>query len=96
MPLGKATLIQQTEVYQGRLRFSVAVIDEDGRMSPVEQTPVPLAIPGSEIEVARTKYYVYSVELRMRKGRQKVAVGVRDELASESSYVRKPIQIGST
>ncbi len=96
VPLGKATLIPQTEVYQGRLRFSVAVIDQDGRMSPVEQTPVPLAIPKGEIETARGQFYTYAVELRMRRGRQNVAVGVRDELAAESSYIRRPIQIGST
>ena len=94
VPLGKTTLIPQTDVHQGRLRFSVAVIDDDGRMSPVEQTPVPLAIPDADIETARTQYYVYSVELRMRRGRQKVAVGVRDEFAAETSYIHRPIVIG--
>jgi VWFA-related protein len=94
VPLGKATLIEQTEIYQGRLRFSVAVIDDDGRMSPVEQTPVPLAIPVLQIETARTQYYVYTAELRMRRGLQKVAIGVRDELAAETSYVRRPVRIG--
>lgn len=94
VPLGKTTLIPQTEIHQGRLRFSVAVIDDDGRMSPVEQTPVPLAIPDAQIETARTQYYVYSAELKMRRGRQSVAVGVRDELAAETSYIRRPVVIG--
>ena len=95
VPLENATLVPQTEVYHGRLRFSVAVIDDNGRMSPVEQEQVPVTVPLGQIEVARKQYYVYAVELRMRRGRQKVAIGVRDELASESSYVRRPIQIGS-
>ncbi len=94
VPLCKTTLIPQPEVHQGRLRFSVAVIVDNGRMSPVEQTPVPLSIPDSQIETARNQYYVYSAELRMRRGRQKVAVGVRDELASETSYIRRPVVIG--
>ena len=96
VPLSKTTLIPASETYQGRLRFSIAVIDEDGRMSPVEQTPVPISVPGEQIEIARTQYYVYTAELRMRRGQQKVAVGVRDELGSESSYTRRPVQIGST
>ncbi len=96
VPLENATLVPQTEVYHGKLRFSVAVIDDNGRMSPVEQEQVPLTVPVAQIEVARKQYYVYSVELRMRRGRQRVAIGVRDELASESSYVRRPIQIGSS
>ncbi len=95
VPLSKATLIPQTEVHQGRLRFSIAVIDEDGRISPVEQTPVPLAIPDAEIETALTQYYVYTAELLMRRGRQQIAIGVRDELGNETSYVRRPVQIGS-
>ncbi len=94
VPLGNTTLLPQVENHTGRLRFSVAVIDEDGRMSPVEQTAVPLTIPAAQIEDARKQYYVYSVELKMRKGRQKVAIGVRDEFAAESSYTRRPIQIG--
>ena len=96
VPLGKTTLIPASDVYQGRLRFSVAVIDEDGQMSPVEQTPVPITVPGDQIEVARTQYYVYTAELRMRRGLQKVAVGVRDVLGSESSYTRRPVRIGSS
>ncbi len=96
VPLGKTTLVPAASVYQGRLRVSVAVIDEDGRMSPVEQTPVPISVPGEQIKVARTQYYVYTAELRMRRGHQKVAVGVRDELGSESSYTRRPVRIGST
>ncbi len=94
VPLGKATLLPQPETHHGRLRFSVAVIDEDGRMSPVEQTPVPLSIPNDKVEAARGQYYVYTAELRMRPGRQRVAIGVRDELANESSYIRRPILIG--
>lgn len=95
VPLGNATLIPKTEVYQGQLRFSVAVIDDQGRMSPVEQTPVPLAIPLAQIEAARGQYYVYTVELKMRRGQQKVAVGVRDELAAESSYIQRRVRVGS-
>ena len=95
VPLGNAALVPQTEVYHGKLRFSVAVIDDNGRMSPVEQELVPLTVPVAQIEAAREQYYVYAVELRMRRGRQKVAVGVRDELASESSFVHRPIQIGA-
>ncbi len=96
VPLGNATLLPQTGIHHGRLRFSIAVIDEDGRMSPVEQTPVPLAIPDADVEVARTQFYVYTAELRMRPGRQRVAIGVRDEMANESSYIRRPISIGKS
>lgn len=93
IPIGKLVLIPQTEVHQGRVRVSLAVVDEDGLLSPVEQTPVPIAIPNADIEVARTKFYVYEAQLLMRKGGQRVAVGVRDDLAGQTSYVRQSVQI---
>lgn len=95
IPIGNATLIPQTEVYQGKLLVSVAVIDDEGRMSPVQQAQIPLTIPNADIEVARKSYFVYSAELMMRRGRQRIAVGVRDELAAAASYIRRPIRIGA-
>lgn len=95
IPLGNLALIPQGEQHLGRVRISVAVIDTDGGLSPVEQTPIPIAIPDSEIEQARTQFYTYAVELMMRRGYQKVAVGVRDEFAGENSFVRQPVRIGN-
>ena len=95
IPIGNATLIPQTEVHHGKLLVSVAVIDEDGRMSPVQQAQIPLTIPNQEVEVAKKSYFVYSAELIMRRGRQRVAVGVRDELAAQASYIRRPIRVGT-
>ncbi|MCP4655551.1 MAG: VWA domain-containing protein [bacterium] len=94
IPLGNLALIPQGERHLGRVRISIAVIDVDGGMSPVEQTPIPISIPDSEIGTARTQFYTYAVELMMRRGYQKVAIGVRDEFAGENSFVRQPVRIG--
>jgi hypothetical protein len=93
IPLGKLVLIPQEQVHQGRVRVSLAVVDENGLLSPVEQTPVPITIPNGEIEIARTKYYVYEAQLLMRQGGQRVAVGVRDDFAGQTSYVRQAVRI---
>ncbi len=95
IPLAKLALLPQAEIHRGNLRVSVAVIDGNGRLSPIEQTPVPIEIPDAGIDVARKQYYVYAAELLMRPGFQKVAVGVRDELGGESSYIRRAVEIGS-
>jgi hypothetical protein len=95
IPLGKLVMIPQDSLHRASLRVSVAVIDDNGRLSAVEQTPVPIEIPDAGLETARQQYYVYAAELMMRPGRQKVAVGVRDELGGESSFVRRAVEIGS-
>ncbi len=93
IPIGKVTLVPRETQHIGKVRVSVAVIDEDGRMSPIEQTRIPIIIPVADLELAQGKFYVYSVELLMRKGNQRVAVGVRDDYAGESSFVRYPVHI---
>ena len=70
------------------------MIDEKGRVSAVQQTPVPIDIPASEVEVAKQQFFVYEAALLMRKGYQEVAVGVRDEFPGETSFVRIGVRTG--
>jgi VWFA-related protein len=95
VPIGNLALIPQNDLYRAAMRVSVAVIDEEGRLSPVQQEQVPIEIPESELGVARGKYYVYASDLLMRPGEQTVAVGVRDDLSGESSYVRRSLRAGA-
>ena len=48
-----------------------------------------------EVEGATGKHYAYSVNLLMRRGDQKVAVGVRDDVAGESSFVSRTLRVGT-
>ncbi len=94
VPLGRLTLIPQQGQHLGQFRVSLAAIDDDRALSPIEQHSVPVAIPEADLETARKQYYVYSAELLMRAGSQQIAVGVRDEFAGEISFVRQVVQIG--
>jgi hypothetical protein len=77
------------------VRIVVGVIDEKGRISPLSQTPVPIDIPEADLATAVQQEFVYEVELVMRDGFQVVAVGVRDEVAGVTSFVRQSIRLGS-
>jgi VWFA-related protein len=94
VPISRIALIPRDEIHHGILRVSLAVIDEEGRLSPVDQQRIPVDIPGADLDVALGKYYVYTAELLMRKGKQKVAVGVRDDYSGESSFVKRAIEVG--
>jgi hypothetical protein len=89
IPLSRVTLVPQGEVYRGQLRVVVAVVDVDGETSPPEQSTVPLEIPAADLEAAREKNFVYAVELLSRPGEHELAIGVRDELAGETAFVRR-------
>ncbi len=95
IPLGKITFVPIESIHRSNLQISVAVIDDENELSPVDLKPLPITVPESDFATAVQQYYVYEVELLMEKGRQIVAVGVQDEIAGQTSYVRTPVEIGS-
>jgi len=96
IPLFKlAILSQQDESYGGKLRVLVAIRNEAGDMSPLRQVEVPLNIPRKEVLNAMGQYYIYTLTLKLKPGVQHVAVAVRDEIATTTSYLSRPVQVGA-
>ncbi|MCP4201423.1 MAG: VWA domain-containing protein [bacterium] len=95
IPLGQIALIPQGDTHRGAVRVSVAVMNEDRTMSPVSQTPVPINIPNTDVETARGQEFVYEAEILMHPGSHIVAIGVRDDLSDDTSFVRQLVRAGS-
>lgn len=95
IPIGNLALLPRGETWEGRLKVYVGAMDEKGRTSPVQQIPVAVTIPDDQIEYARTQNYTYTVTLLMRAGSQRVAVGVRDDIASEETFVQRRVIVGN-
>ena len=94
IPIGGLALLPQNALHLGRLRVSVAALDEKGSVSTVSQTPLRLDIPDADIETARGQHYTYAAELLMRPGVHKVAIGVHDDFGGETAYVTGAIRVG--
>jgi VWFA-related protein len=95
IPLGKVTLVPRGGNQEARLRLYIGASDPDGHTSDVQQVPLSIAIPEAEVAAASQKFYTYTVSLLMRGGEQKVAVGARDDLAGQDSYVSRIVRVGS-
>lgn len=96
IPLGRVALAPQDGFYIGRVKVSVVVMDEEGGISPVQQQePVSIKIPAAEIEKARQQNFIYDLGLTLRPGFSRVAIGIRDEIAAETSFLRESINLGS-
>jgi VWFA-related protein len=87
IPLDKVTLIPQGSNQEAHLRAFIGVLDEEGGTAPVQVAPITIQIPAADVERARTQGWGYELTLLMRRGRQKVAVGLRDDLGGTSSFV---------
>jgi VWFA-related protein len=94
IPLGKLVLVPRDQTQEARVRLYIAAMDNEGGVSDVQQVPLPISIPNADVQAAMGKNYAYNVSLLMRRGDQKVAVGVRDDVAGESSFVSRTLRVG--
>lgn len=95
IPLNKVVLVPREASHEARVRLYIAALDSEGGTSEVQQVQLPISVPAAELENALGKHYAYSVNLLMRRGEQKVAVGVRDDVAGEASFVSRAVRVGS-
>jgi len=95
IPLGRVTLIPRQKTQEASLRLFFAAIDADGNTSDVQQARVPISIPNADVAKAKAKFYVYTVSLLMRRGDSRVAIGLRDEAASATSFIARGIHVGT-
>lgn len=87
IPLDRVTLIPQGDNQEAHLRAFIGVLDEEGGTSPVQVAPITIQIPTADLDKAKAQGWGYELTLLMRQGRQKVAVGLRDDLGGTSSFV---------
>ncbi|HWM94228.1 MAG TPA: VWA domain-containing protein [Thermoanaerobaculia bacterium] len=95
IPLGKLVFVPREQTHEGRVRLYIAAMDDKGGTSDVQQVQLPISIPAADVQAAMGKHYSFSVSLLMRRGDQKVAVGVRDDVAGESSFVSRMLRVGT-
>ena len=95
IPIGKLVLVPHEGKQVARVRVFVAAMDEEGRISEVQESQVPIEIPDAEVETASAKHYVYTLPVIMRRGPQKLAVGVRDDVAQSGSFAVRTMNIGA-
>ncbi len=95
IPLNKVVLIPRADFYEGKVMLYVAAMDADGGIADVQEIGVPIHIPADRIEAARGQDFRYQTQLLMRGGGHRVAVGVRDELGSGSSFVSEGLLVGN-
>ncbi len=88
IPLGKLALVPRGENgSEAKVRLFIGAMDENGSTSDVQQVPIPIKVPTAEVAKLGGKHFLYTVSLLMRGGGQKVAIGLRDDVGAQESYV---------
>ena len=94
VPIRRVILVPRESMHLGRLKLFLAAIDDQGRMVSINDQPWSIEVPEDELERAREMTFAHQVTLTMRPGRHRIAVGVRDEIGAEESFVTRQVSLG--
>ncbi|HEX3530629.1 MAG TPA: VWA domain-containing protein [Thermoanaerobaculia bacterium] len=93
IPLYKVTMQQTETSFEGKVQLLVAS-QTDGKKTPLRQVEVPIKIPRLSALTALGQYYQYEVKLTLEPGEQNVAIAVRDEASTTTSFLARTLQLG--
>lgn len=85
VPIGELVLMPATDRHEGRISILLTVHDENGGLSDLQRLEYPVPVPNDQISVALGKTVGFTVRLGMRGGKQRIAVGVVDEIGRTES-----------
>jgi len=94
IPLFKITMLPTATSFEGKLRLLVAT-QAGGKQSPLRQVEVPIKIPRMSALTALGQYYQYEVKLTLEPGEQTVAIAVRDEASTMTSFLARTLKLGA-
>ena len=94
VPLAGLTLLAQGEVYACDVQLLVAVSDAEGRTAPIQAYDLHIEIPEADFETARGDTYKARLELEMRAGPQRLAIGLVDAAGQTASFLGRDVMIG--
>lgn len=95
VPISKLYLEPREGSREGRLRLYL-VASGEGAMTPVRETKlVTVSVPEAEAAAGPKREYTHEIAIPLKGGSYALGVGVRDELATTTSYLRKDITVGT-
>ncbi len=87
VPIGELVLVPAANEHQGRISIHLAVRDDEGGLSDLQRLEYPIPVPNDQLGTALGKTAGFTVRLGVRRGNQRIAVGVLDEIGRTESVV---------
>lgn len=94
IPVGQIQLVHEEEHFKAQVTLLVLVSDSEGGLSQTHRVDLPIKIPDTRVLEAMDQLAAYPLELRMKKGRKRIAIGVRDHISGTESAVNLEIEVG--
>ena len=94
VPIGQLVLIPSVDEHQGRISVNLTVRDRRGDLSPMVRREYPIMVPNDLLAGALGQSAGFTMRLAVRPGRQRIAVGLRDEVARTESVTYVEVDVG--
>ena len=86
IPIAPLTMVPVGgDTYQGQLEFTFYLEDDEGASTPIQQSELPLELPGEAVSSPTPIHITYDVGFKVRPGHHRLALSVSDMLGSTSS-----------
>jgi VWFA-related protein len=85
VPIEQLVLIPSEEEHQGQISIHLTVRDNSGDLSAPIRRDYPVAIPNASLTTALGQSAGFTLRLGVGPGRQRIAVGLRDEISGAES-----------
>jgi hypothetical protein len=92
-PLAKIALVPEAGDYVGRVVLFIGARDVDGRQSEMQRQEHEIRVPAEQYDEAATRRFGIDVQLLLREGQHRVAVGVMDQLTRQAGYERVVVTV---
>ncbi len=93
VPLRGLALLPEGDVHTVDVELFIAARSPDGRVAPARVSRVRVEVPSSQVDRAGA-LYAARIELLLRAGPQRLAVGLVDTRAQTASFVGRDVDIG--
>ena len=94
VPLAQLSLLPQPTEHEGKVSIVIAVKDDHGNLAEMERREYPITIPHEQFLSVLQENAEFILGLVMRKGAQRVAVGVRDDIGNVDSTLTLDVDVG--
>ncbi|MEM6705945.1 MAG: VWA domain-containing protein [Acidobacteriota bacterium] len=94
IPMPSLAIIPQSGLHRGKLRLWFAAKDEKDELSDVAELEIPIDIRAEDWERNKDKEFLYRLNLDMEPGYHDIALGIRDTIGAQSSFIRRGIPVG--
>jgi VWFA-related protein len=95
VPISRLFLETKEGSREGRLRLYV-VASGEGSATPVRQTKlVTVSVPEAEAAAGAKREYTHEIAIPLKEGAWSLGIGVRDELAASTSYLKRDFRVGA-